>query len=100
MTPLTNLNQVSEAELHDIIKTCRLRLDESAETAHHPSNIMDTANFNMGQYRISWCIRGDNTPQYAEYLGYLDFWKLYPQFPKGRSLEAFYRTTFEECSSA
>lgn len=61
---------------------------------------MDTANFNIGQYRISWCIRGDNTPQYAEYLGYLDFWKLYPRFPKGRSLEAFYRTTLEEGSSA
>lgn len=57
----------------------------------HPSNIMDIANFNMEQYRISWCIRGDNTPEYADYLGYLDFWKLFPDFPRGRSLEAFYR---------
>lgn len=82
-------------EIHDIIKTCRQRLESSSETAHHPSNIMDTANFNMGQYRISWCIRGDNTPEYAEYLGYLDFWNLYPEFPRGRSLEDFYRRVLE-----
>lgn len=41
---------------------------------------MDTANFNTGQYRSSWCIRGDNTPGYAEYLGYMDFWDLFPDF--------------------
>jgi hypothetical protein len=52
---------------------------------------MDTANFNMGQYRISWCIRGDNTPEYADYLGYLNFWELFPEFPKGKSLEVFYK---------
>lgn len=96
----TDLQKVSEKGIHEIIKACRQRLDDSSETALHPSNIMDTANFNMGQYRISWCIRGNNTPQYAEYLGYLDFWKLYPQFPKGRSLEDFYRSILEEGSSA
>ena len=52
---------------------------------------MDTANFNMAQYRISWCVRGDNTPEYAEYLGCLDFWKLFSDFQRGRGLEAFYR---------
>lgn len=83
----------------DIIKTCQKRLGESTKTAHHPSNIMNTANFNMGQYHISWCIRGDNTPQYAEYLGYLDFWKLYPQLPKGKGLEEFYRNILEVDSS-
>jgi hypothetical protein len=82
---------VSEAEIKETIETCGRKLQESFESAHHPSNIMSTANFNMGQYRISWCIRGDNTPQYADYLGYLDFWKLYPDYPKGRSLEAFFQ---------
>lgn len=52
---------------------------------------MDTANFNMGQYRLSWCVRGDNTSEYADYLGYLNFWELFPDLPKGRSLEAFYQ---------
>jgi hypothetical protein len=39
---------------------------------------------------ISWCIRGDNTPEYADYLGCLDFWEMFPKFPKGKSLEVFY----------
>ncbi|PYI09371.1 isoflavone reductase family protein [Aspergillus sclerotiicarbonarius CBS 121057] len=82
---------VSEAEIKEIIKACGKRLQQSSESVTHPSNIMDIANYNMGQYRISWCLRGDNTPEYADYLGYLDFWKLFPDFPKGRSLEAFYR---------
>ena len=30
------------------------------------------------QYRISWGIRGDNVPEYAKYLGYLDVKELYP----------------------
>ncbi|GLA62065.1 hypothetical protein AtubIFM55763_007281 [Aspergillus tubingensis] len=61
-------------------------------------DIMDVANYKMGQYRISWYIRGDNTPEYAEYLGYLDFWKLFPDFPKGRSLKAFYQQVLTEGS--
>lgn len=60
---------------------------------------MDTANFNMGQYRISWCVRGDNTPEYADYLGYLNFWKLFPEFPKGKSLETFYREVLSRTAS-
>lgn len=63
--------------------------------AHHPRNIMDTADFNMGQYRISWCVRGDNTPEYANYLGYLDFWTLFPEFPRGKRLEQFYREVLD-----
>lgn len=57
---------------------------------------MDIANYNMGQYHISWCVRGDNTPEYADYLGYLDFWKLYPCFPRGRSLKTFYKQILGE----
>ncbi|RYP82013.1 hypothetical protein DL769_001770 [Monosporascus sp. CRB-8-3] len=64
---------MSKAEIKEIIETYRKKLQESSESAHYPSNIMNTANFNMGQYRISWCIRGDNTPEYADYLRYLDF---------------------------
>ena len=67
----------------------------SPESIMHPSNILDIANFNMGQYRISWCVRGDNTPEYADYLGCLDFWKLFPDFPRGRNLECFYRDIVE-----
>lgn len=32
----------------------------------------------MSQYRNLLGIRGDNTPEYARYLGYLDVRELYP----------------------
>ncbi|OQE92425.1 hypothetical protein PENNAL_c0007G01520 [Penicillium nalgiovense] len=61
--------RASEEQLHDIIAQCRKRLEASSLSLSDPSNIIDTANFNMGQYRISWCICGDNTPEYGDYLG-------------------------------
>ncbi|RSM05191.1 hypothetical protein CEP52_006391 [Fusarium oligoseptatum] len=82
---------ISEAEINEVIKETRQRLDASSKPATHPDNIMDIANYNMGQYRISWCIRGDNTPEYADYLGYVDFWNMFPDFPRGRTLAEFYR---------
>lgn len=39
-------------------------------------------------YYLSWGIRGDNTPEYAKYLGYLIAQELYPDF-KPRTFEAF-----------
>ncbi|KAE8416008.1 isoflavone reductase family protein [Aspergillus pseudocaelatus] len=85
-------NYVSVAEIYEIIKACRKRLEKSPHKMMHPDNIMDCANYNMGEYRISWCVRGDNTPEYAEYLGYLDFWKLFPDFQKGTSLVSFFQS--------
>ena len=32
----------------------------------------------LAQYHLSWGVRGENTPEYARYLGYLDGKKLYP----------------------
>lgn len=32
------------------------------------------------EYQLSWGIRGDNVPEYAKYLGYLDSKELYPDF--------------------
>jgi hypothetical protein len=32
------------------------------------------------EYQLSWGIRGDNVPEYASYLGYLDARELYPDF--------------------
>ncbi|KAJ4201640.1 hypothetical protein NW767_006727 [Fusarium falciforme] len=82
---------ISEAEVSQVIKETRQRLDASPKPGTHPDNIIDIANYNMGQYRVSWCIRGDNTPEYADYLGYIDFWNLFPAFPRGRSLAKFYQ---------
>ncbi|CAG8299566.1 unnamed protein product [Penicillium salamii] len=91
---------VSGEELKVIIRGCKERLSKSPERVTHPSNLMDIANFNMGQYRVSWCIRGDNTPENAEYLGYVDFWKLFPDFQKAKSLEDFYREIVTKGTSA
>lgn len=40
------------------------------------------------EYRHSWGIRGDNVPEYATYLGYLNAKELYPNL-KGISFEDF-----------
>lgn len=40
------------------------------------------------QYHVSWGIRGDNVPEYAKYLGYLDTKNLYPDM-KWTTLETF-----------
>ncbi|KAI8710717.1 NmrA domain-containing protein [Fusarium sp. LHS14.1] len=39
-----------------VIRETRQRLDASSKPVTHPDNIMDIANYNMGQYRMSWCI--------------------------------------------
>ena len=34
----------------------------------------------IAEYQLSWGIRGDNTPDYAKYLGYITSKELYPDF--------------------
>ncbi|KAL3481821.1 hypothetical protein BJX99DRAFT_131302 [Aspergillus californicus] len=34
----------------------------------------------LAEYQLSWGIRGDNTPEYAKYLGYVSSKDLYPDF--------------------
>ena len=44
------------------------------------------------EYRKSWGIRGDNTPEYATYLGYLLASELYPDLYESgelRTLDAY-----------
>lgn len=47
------------------------------------------------EYYHSWGVRGDNTPEHAVYLGYLDGKELYPDL-KAKSLEAFLREVLDE----
>ncbi|KAJ5991616.1 hypothetical protein N7499_004031 [Penicillium canescens] len=84
-------DHVMVEELEAIIQDYPKKVENNPETAYHPSRIQDTVNFNMAQFRISWCVRGYNTPEYGEYLGYLDFTQLFPDFPKGKSLKTYYR---------
>lgn len=51
----------------------------------------DTVNphkLSILQYRKSWGLRGDNTPEYARYLGYLIGKELYPDLT-GKPFEEF-----------
>lgn len=38
------------------------------------------SRLSTSQLLLSWAIRGDNTPEYAKYLGDLDGKELYPDF--------------------
>ncbi|KAL2681188.1 hypothetical protein Neosp_008795 [[Neocosmospora] mangrovei] len=46
------------------------------------------------QYLRSCGIRGDNNPEYARYLGYLDAKELYPDF-KGNTLEKYFQEVLD-----
>ncbi|KAJ6605406.1 hypothetical protein DFH09DRAFT_1422533 [Mycena vulgaris] len=45
-------------------------------------------------YKYSKYVRGDNTPAYAAYLGYLDAWELYPDY-QPRTFKAFVAEVLE-----
>ena len=49
-----------------------------SSVAASPTNVGVILDLAMSQYRYSRCVRGDNTPKSADYLGYLDGKKLYP----------------------
>lgn len=44
----------------------------------NPTDIAALTNIGLTEYKYSLGIRGDNTPEHAKYLGYLDFKELYP----------------------
>ncbi|EFW99959.1 isoflavone reductase family protein [Grosmannia clavigera kw1407] len=72
-----NVWQISEAAILANIEKAQASSDpKSAQTLW------------LAQYMHSWGIRGDNTPEHARYLGYLDGKELYPDFQAG-TLEAF-----------
>lgn len=48
----------------------------------------------LAQYQLSWGVRGDNEPEYAKYLGYLDGKELYPDF-KHRGFEEYVKEVLD-----
>lgn len=56
----------------------RIISENQAETADNPSNRVAMLKLGMAQYKYTLGIRGDNTPEHAKYLGYLDVKELYP----------------------
>lgn len=55
---------------------------KDAKKAHEedPANEMKALMLGLHQYNMSISHRGDNTPENAAYLGYLDCRDLYPDF--------------------
>ena len=65
-------NYVSREDLENQIA------DAEAKLVDDPGSFMLGMQKVSSQYLISWGIRGDNTPEYAKYLGYITSKELYP----------------------
>ena len=76
---------VSEAQLRQQLA------DAIHDLERDPKDGLAALKRAAAEYSISWGVRGDNTPGYAEYLGYLDAKELYPHV-KFRGLEDFMKS--------
>ena len=66
---------------YDSLEVLQERIvDAEAKLKDDPNNFMLFVQQVGSQYLISMGIRGDNTPEYAKYLGYLTSKDLYPDF--------------------
>ncbi|OJJ07896.1 hypothetical protein ASPVEDRAFT_142834 [Aspergillus versicolor CBS 583.65] len=65
---------ISEADAKGRIEKARLALEQN------PADSSAFGMLSVSQLFFSWGIRGDNTPEYAAYLGYLSSKDLYPDF--------------------
>ncbi|KAI1473783.1 hypothetical protein K445DRAFT_271344 [Daldinia sp. EC12] len=74
-------NYMSAEEVHKAIATARSALEKN------PTDPAAKFSLILYQYIDSWGLRGDNTPEVATYLGYLDFKELYPGV-KGKTVRA------------
>ncbi|RWA05231.1 hypothetical protein EKO27_g9877 [Xylaria grammica] len=65
---------ITEEEITSRIQEARSDLEAN------PASLDAFGHLSTNQLLLSWAIRGDNTPEYAKYLGYLDGKELYPDF--------------------
>jgi len=79
---------VTKEELLEIIS------EGEAEIAKNNMDPSVMLKLGMAQYRNLLGIRGDNTPQHAKYLGYLDVKELYPDV-EATPLESYIKDAFE-----
>ncbi|KAF5240026.1 hypothetical protein FAUST_4610 [Fusarium austroamericanum] len=77
-------NSMSVANLEALIKSLKVTV------AKDQTNVGLMLELAMSQYRYSRYVRGDNTPEHARYLGYLDGKTLYPDL-KCKSMADFVR---------
>ena len=76
---LEKLSGESIPRQYESLETLEQRIiDADAKGESDPNDFMTLLSKVSSQYEISWGIRGDNTPEYAKYLGYLTSKELYP----------------------
>ncbi|GAB1215709.1 hypothetical protein ATERTT37_004903 [Aspergillus terreus] len=78
------LEEISEEKIprnyipEETVYTRVLAARQSSET--YPFDPVKFIPRYLAEYQLSWGIRGDNTPEYAQYLGYITAKDLYPDF--------------------
>lgn len=76
-------------EIQETIIGLNKKLEEN------PEDGMAMGSKALYEYFVSWAVRGDNTPEAAVYLGYLDFKTLFPDV-KGKSLREYFSDVLEK----
>jgi hypothetical protein len=84
---------ISEKELRDLISSAERALETD------PSDARALTEKYVREYQISWGIRGDNTPEYAAFLGYITSKELYPDF-QFRDYAAFLKEVLDGKTTA
>ncbi|KAL4744891.1 hypothetical protein BDW72DRAFT_199162 [Aspergillus terricola var. indicus] len=86
VTTQNHIWDTMEALANETIPRKYLSKEEAEDTlawtketlAKDPTNIKVMVKQGLTSYAYSWAIRGDNTPEHAKYLGYLNAKDLYP----------------------
>lgn len=90
------IHKIIEDKTGETLELTQVAEDEARATlqarkeafAANPTDISNRYRMAAAQYAITKYVRGDNTPEYAEYLGYVNANKLFPDF-KYRSYADF-----------
>lgn len=81
-------------------KELRRQLADAEEIiVRDPKDFRGTLGKVSAQYALSWGVRGDNTPEYAKFLGYLTSKELYPEL-KYRTLREYLHEVLEGNANA
>ncbi|KAI1775535.1 isoflavone reductase family protein [Hypoxylon cercidicola] len=76
-------NYLPAHEIQNALVSSRSALEKN------PTDSSATVALVLNEYLDSWGLRGDNTPEYAAYLGYLDMKELYPGISGKTTREVF-----------
>ncbi|TLS27893.1 hypothetical protein PpBr36_02061 [Pyricularia pennisetigena] len=78
----------TQKEMEEAMAKCKAKLDAD------PNDQDAEFELTVNQYFYSMGVRGDSTPEVADYLGYLDSRRLYPDV-KPSTLREYYQTVLD-----